>query len=75
MQLIRERQTAHFECEQKELLEKALCAAKQASVAKKVFLQNMSHDIRTPMNAVLGFTIWRSRRAVIQKRHRIISQR
>ncbi|MEQ2360252.1 MULTISPECIES: ATP-binding protein [Blautia] len=37
-------------------MEKALCAAKQASVAKKVFLQNMSHDIRTPMNAVLGFT-------------------
>ena len=40
----------------KEILEEALCAAKQASIAKKVFLQNMSHDIRTPINAVLGFT-------------------
>ena len=37
-------------------MEKALGAANQASIAKKVFLQNMSHDIRTPMNAVLGFT-------------------
>ena len=41
---------------QKELLQEALFAARQASVAKKVFLQNMSHDIRTPMNAVVGFT-------------------
>ena len=42
--------------EQNKLLEEALSVANQASVAKKVFLQNMSHDIRTPMNAVLGFT-------------------
>ena len=48
--------TARREQKQKELLEEALGAAKQASIAKKVFLQNMSHDIRTPMNAVLGFT-------------------
>ena len=47
---------AKKEQKQKELLEEALRAAKQASVAKKVFLQNMSHDIRTPMNAVIGFT-------------------
>ena len=51
-----QKKAAQHELKQKELLEKALCAAKQASVAKKVFLQNMSHDIRTPMNAVLGFT-------------------
>ena len=44
------------EQKQKELLEEALGAARQASIAKKVFLQNMSHDIRTPMNAVIGFT-------------------
>lgn len=47
---------ARKEQRQKELLEEALGAARQASVAKKVFLQNMSHDIRTPMNAVVGFT-------------------
>lgn len=51
-----QRKAAQREQKQKELLEEALGAARQASVAKKVFLQNMSHDIRTPMNAVLGFT-------------------
>ena len=30
--------------------------AKQASEAKSTFLFNMSHDIRTPMNAIVGFT-------------------
>lgn len=31
-------------------------AAREASNAKTTFLFNMSHDIRTPMNAVMGFT-------------------
>ena len=34
----------------------ALHAAQIASESKTTFLSNMSHDIRTPMNAVLGFT-------------------
>ena len=38
------------------LLEESLQAANQASIAKSTFLSNMSHDIRTPMNAVIGFT-------------------
>lgn len=37
-------------------LENALADAKQASQAKSEFLSNMSHDIRTPMNAIVGFT-------------------
>lgn len=37
-------------------LAEALQAAQIASNSKTVFLSNMSHDIRTPMNAVLGFT-------------------
>lgn len=37
-------------------LKEALQAAQLASNAKTTFLSNMSHDIRTPMNAVLGFT-------------------
>ena len=37
-------------------LAQALQAAQVASESKTTFLSNMSHDIRTPMNAVLGFT-------------------
>ena len=44
------------EMEQKNLLEAALHQAKRASKAKSIFLSNMSHDIRTPMNAIVGFT-------------------
>ncbi len=44
------------EMEQKNLLENALLQANQASKAKSVFLSHMSHDIRTPMNAIIGFT-------------------
>lgn len=38
------------------LLEEALMRANKASEAKSAFLTNMSHDIRTPMNAIMGFT-------------------
>ena len=44
------------EMEQKEQLEDALLQANRASKAKSIFLSNMSHDIRTPMNAIVGFT-------------------
>ena len=44
------------EMEKKSLLEDALAQANRASKAKSVFLSNMSHDIRTPMNAIIGFT-------------------
>ena len=37
-------------------LSDALITAEQANKAKSVFLNNMSHDIRTPMNAIVGFT-------------------
>lgn len=44
------------EMEKKRLLEDALVQANKANKAKSVFLSNMSHDIRTPMNAIIGFT-------------------
>ena len=44
-------------------LSEALRAAQIASESKTTFLSNMSHDIRTPMNAVLGFTTLLSRDA------------
>ena len=44
------------EMEKKSLLEDALQQANRANKAKSVFLSNMSHDIRTPMNAIVGFT-------------------
>ena len=50
--------TAEKQTEQKQqdALRSALAAAEHANKAKTVFLNSMSHDIRTPMNAILGFT-------------------
>ena len=45
----------HKEQQQKAMLENALHMAQAASEAKTAFLSGMSHDIRTPMNAIIGF--------------------
>lgn len=52
---LRKEQEREREVHSQQLAE-ALQAAQIASKSKTMFLSNMSHDIRTPMNAVLGFT-------------------
>lgn len=42
--------------EQTQALQDALMQAQHANKAKTTFLSNMSHDIRTPMNAIIGFS-------------------
>ena len=44
------------ERESRQKLEQALKRAEEASHAKSAFWFNMSHDIRTPMNAIIGYT-------------------
>ncbi|MBO4330783.1 MAG: transporter substrate-binding domain-containing protein, partial [Oscillospiraceae bacterium] len=61
---IREKEVSRIELEEKnreladsrQALSDALIAAEHANNAKTAFLNNMSHDIRTPMNAIVGFT-------------------
>ena len=44
------------ELQQEDALRLALASAEHANKAKTAFLNNMSYDIRTPMNAIIGFT-------------------
>lgn len=54
---IEEREKRIEELERKvKTLEAALQAAEETNQAKTSFLSNMSHDIRTPMNAIMGMT-------------------
>lgn len=49
-------EAVHEEQTHKNLLKDALEAANRASAAKSDFMSKMSHDIRTPMNAIIGMT-------------------
>lgn len=52
----KELEMARLLAEKSKDLEKALKQAESANDAKSRFLSNMSHDLRTPMNAILGMT-------------------
>ena len=56
MAVIRLRRMKQSEEERAEEMASLAEQAKAASQAKSVFLSSMSHDIRTPMNAIIGFT-------------------
>ena len=50
--------------QENEQLAARLSAAEEASKAKTFFLSNMSHDIRTPLNAIIGYTSLANREGV-----------
>jgi len=54
--MLLEKEKADNARKREEELSEALEAAKAANKAKSTFLFNMSHDIRTPMNAIIGYT-------------------
>ncbi|MCM1213115.1 MAG: response regulator [Lachnospiraceae bacterium] len=66
------------EREERQALQDALMQAEHANRAKSTFLSNMSHDIRTPMNAIIGFTTIainhiNSREQVLDSLHKVLS--
>lgn len=55
--LIKSLDESHAEkARQEQLLRDALASARAANRAKSDFLSRMSHDIRTPMNAIIGMS-------------------
>ena len=53
--------------QENEQLGARLVAAERASEAKSFFLSNMSHDIRTPLNAILGYIMLAEREGISQE--------
>lgn len=69
MRMSKERQkNLEVEEDLNDQLKDALNKAKEASQAKSTFLSNMSHDIRTPMNAIVGMSSL-AKRAIDEKKY------
>ena len=58
-----------------EKLREALDIAKNANKAKSYFLSNVSHDMRTPMNAIVGFTMLLQKEADFPEKVRDYTQK
>ena len=68
--------TVSYEREQKQLMEtrEAKLAADKANEAKSTFLSSMSHDLRTPLNGIIGFTDIAMRTEDIDKKQEYLSK-
>ena len=62
------------EIERSEQLQEALEVAQRASQSKTTFLSNMSHDIRTPMNAIVGYTEFAKKCDDIEQAHEYLEK-
>ena len=62
------------ELERNRQLEEALEKAQQANKSKSFFLSNMSHDIRTPMNAIVGYTDFARKSNDVEQIHRYLNK-
>ena len=57
-----------------EITEREKIRAVEASLAKSQFLFNMSHDIRTPMNAIIGYTNLARKEPSLEKVHEYLGK-
>ena len=57
-----------------EITERGKIRAVEASLAKSQFLFNMSHDIRTPMNAIIGYTNLARKEPSLEKVHEYLGK-
>jgi signal transduction histidine kinase/CheY-like chemotaxis protein/PAS domain-containing protein len=64
----------HEEMKQKAALQAAVDAANKAMKAKGEFLSRMSHDIRTPMNGIIGLTRFALKSNDVNEIHRYLNQ-
>jgi len=67
-------ETQRQQLEQEERLRRALDHAERANAAKSDFLSSMSHDLRTPLNGVLGFTAFALREKDPQKKQEYLEK-
>jgi len=54
--------------------EEAIDAAKVANQSKSIFLSNMSHEMRTPMNAIIGMTAIGKKAENIEEKNRVLDR-